>query len=176
METIPQQDIDRFLARVEYAGECWLWQGHLTNGYGRFGFQKKMYKAHRFAYLAFVGTIPPGLDVLHKCDTPNCVRPEHLFVGTHADNMRDMASKGRSHWQQRPEDVPRGDRHRTHIAPHLAPRGERNGQAKLTAEQVETIRQLLQTEHNYTKIGRQFSVTRGAIRRIANGRGWQNLQ
>lgn len=77
---------------------CWLWTGHVNskhNGYGRFarGYKRRM--AHVAAYEIFKGPIPKGLSVCHRCDTPLCVNPEHLFLGTHQENMRDAKVKGR---------------------------------------------------------------------------------
>jgi len=76
---------------------CWLWLGHLHgSGYPRLKINKKNKSAHRYSYEAFVGPIPDGLLVCHKCDVPSCVNPAHLFVGTHKDNARDMMQKGRN--------------------------------------------------------------------------------
>lgn len=87
----------RFWSKVNVSGDCWLWQGpRTTNGYGnlRWGNADHM-AAHRYSYALHHGPIADGLFVCHRCDTPTCVRPEHLFLGTHRDNMRDCAAKGR---------------------------------------------------------------------------------
>lgn len=89
---------DRILERVKHNERgCWLWQGSIfKDGYGAIGIRRTGSKrAHRVSYEAFVGRIPDGLWVLHKCDTPACVNPDHLFVGTASDNTVDMHNKGR---------------------------------------------------------------------------------
>lgn len=84
--------------------ECWEWQGtRLPSGYGRIGIAGKGQGVtdltHRVAYRIANGEIPPGMEVCHTCDNPPCCNPDHLFLGTHADNMRDMSAKGRAHRQ-----------------------------------------------------------------------------
>jgi hypothetical protein len=93
---------DRDLARFErsIAPEpntgCWLWAGDLrSNGYGQFKVSGRSKRAHRVAYEIYKGTIPPGMHILHKCDVPVCVNPDHLSVGSNRDNVEDCRAKGR---------------------------------------------------------------------------------
>ncbi len=87
-----------FWDKVDQSGDCWIWTGYVGHdGYGQHG---RSGKAHRLAWELTVGPIPDGLNVLHRCDTPVCVRPEHLFLGTSADNSIDMVRKGRQ-WKQK---------------------------------------------------------------------------
>ena len=78
-----------------------VWTGtRFASGYGRITQNGKRARAHRVAFELFVGPIPSGMHVLHRCDNPPCVNPSHLFIGTHLDNMRDMEAKGRAKWIQ----------------------------------------------------------------------------
>ena len=74
---------------------CWIWEATEIRGYGAFAIKSRYYRAHRVSYELFVGDIPEGKFVLHKCDTPFCVNPDHLFLGTQADNIADRDNKGR---------------------------------------------------------------------------------
>src|SRR6266702_3817658 len=75
---------------------CWLWTGSVnTWGYGRLGQNRVERQAHRLSYLAFSGPIASNRKILHKCDVPCCVNPDHLFIGTLSDNVQDCLSKGR---------------------------------------------------------------------------------
>jgi hypothetical protein len=93
---------DRFWEKVERAGaeDCWLWQGAVDgHGYGSIGLsepRRTIGKAHRVSWELANGPIPPGLGVLHKCDTPLCVNPAHLFLGTNTENTADKTFKGRA--------------------------------------------------------------------------------
>lgn len=89
---------ERFWRRVPRSEGCWEWRGarHPRLGYGKFSVSRNTnIPAHRAAWLFEHGEIPQGMRVLHKCDNPPCVRPDHLFLGTQTDNMRDCAAKGR---------------------------------------------------------------------------------
>lgn len=96
--------IVRFINKIEKTDSCWLWIGAKNKvGYGYF--QDKLTRnkyAHRFSYNHFKGFIADGLFVLHNCDNPSCVNPDHLFLGTHDDNMKDAVRKNR---------FPKGDNH-----------------------------------------------------------------
>ena len=88
----------RLLNRV-YTGstECWHWNGPLNGkGYGRMTYQGRMQVVHRLSWIAFNGAIPEGMYVLHTCDNRCCINPEHLWLGTYSDNMKDCWSKGRN--------------------------------------------------------------------------------
>lgn len=82
---------------MEKGEGCWIWKGGLSpKGYGKFADSEfKTVRAHRYSYELNVGEIKKGLNVLHRCDNPSCVRPDHLFLGTQKENMEDMFKKGR---------------------------------------------------------------------------------
>src|SRR5574341_1528919 len=101
--------MERFWRRVQKTDTCWFW---LTGSgtYGWFSFEGKALGAHRMSWILAHGPIPKGMCVLHHCDIPRCVRPDHLFLGTHSDNMRDMWAKGRGGLMPL-EKRARGERH-----------------------------------------------------------------
>lgn len=103
----PQRRFDNKVAPEPNTG-CWLWYGGTNeHGYGIFFADGRFQKAHRLAYRWAHGDFDQSLDVLHSCDNPACVNPDHLRLGTHADNMRDMARRGRQ-WQQKQAHCKRG--------------------------------------------------------------------
>jgi len=100
----------RFENKYEIVSEsgCWVWIAGINDkGYGRFKLDGKLFLAHRAAYTIYVGEIPQGINVCHKCDVPECVNPDHLFLGTQKDNIQDSKSKGR-HRQLRKTHCPNG--------------------------------------------------------------------
>lgn len=145
--------IERFwskVARGQGPDDCWEWTACVVRGYGQFhaGNGRGMVMAHRFSYEMSSGPIPTGLLVCHHCDNRICVRPSHLFLGTHKDNY---------------EDARRKDRHSA---------GERNGFSKLTERDVDEIHRLLGLGLAKAEIGRRFGVTGTAIYWIEKGRNW----
>lgn len=96
--------MSQFLRKVSREGECWLWTGaRYEHGYGKINQIGRENLAHRYAYRLFVGPIDDGLHVCHSCDNPLCVNPEHLWLGTHQDNMTDRDRKRRRSTKLSPE-------------------------------------------------------------------------
>jgi len=88
---------ERFNAKIDKTGNCWIWTGHIDMwGYGKSNYNGRAGSTHRISWMLNRGDIPIGMCVLHKCDNPSCVNPEHLFLGTHKDNAQDRSSKGRN--------------------------------------------------------------------------------
>jgi hypothetical protein len=155
--------IARFWAKVNKTDGCWLWTASINNrGYGQFAYrQGKGGYAHRFSYELAYGPIPNGMFVRHRCDTPPCVRPDHLILGTQLDNMRDMVLRGRHATMKGTAHLLRGSQH-----PH----------AQLTEEDVRAIRALAQTgRFSHRQIAALFGVTRPNIGVILRGNGWSHV-
>jgi hypothetical protein len=145
------QRVATFWSRVDVkeGGSCWLWRGGLfETGYGAFRHNGQTQLAHRFAAVLNFGPIPDGLNVCHKCDVKACVNPEHLFLGTHRDNMLDASVKGRM------------------------AHGERTGGAKLTAKDVSEIRQSTMT---HAWLARHYGVDDSNIYCIRKRKTWKHL-
>jgi hypothetical protein len=142
----------RFDRHVQKSDGCWLWTGWRNQrGYGAFGVTPdRPMQAHRFAWQMAVGPIPEGLCVLHRCDNPPCVRPDHLFLGTRADNWADAHAKGR--------DCP---------PPRMV--GERNPAARLTAAEVQAIRR---DSRPRRFIESAYGVGKSTVGRIKRGQSW----
>lgn len=150
----PRNTIDRAMLNVEpdLNTGCWLWAGGMfQHGYGAVTFRGRRRLAHRWFYEELRGPIPAGFSLLHRCDTPACVNPAHLLVGTNAQNTADSIAKGRA----RPL------------------RGERHPLAKLTPAQVAEIREMAQSRSLTQKeIGRRYGITQSNVSMIARGRTW----
>ncbi len=133
---------------------CWNWtRSVIGNGYGQLNVRCMGDRyAHRASYRAFKGEIPAGASVLHRCDNRLCVNPQHLFLGSSADNAQDMKAKDR----------------------HLF--GERNAKAVLTEHQVREIHSLHRGEGISTyRLAKQFRVSQGTIWKILHGQRWSHI-
>jgi hypothetical protein len=138
-------------------GGCWEWTGCRNRcGYGLIGHvvkgKKKVLLAHRVAFAFYVGEIPEKMCVCHTCDNPSCVNPEHLWLGTHAENMRDKSLKGRLGGLK----------------------GEKHPRAKLSRELVKEIRFLYATgEFSHNGLAETFKVSKAAVYYITTGKTWK---
>lgn len=143
---------ERFDEKVDRSGECWIWKGaHDAAGYGDMG---RDGRAHRVSYALAFGPIPPGMWVLHRCDNPPCVRPEHLFLGTHQDNMDDMNTKGRN----------------------AQPRGEAHSAAKLSDLVVREMRQARARGEGLRAIARRIGISHQAAGAAIHGKTWRRVE
>lgn len=97
MELSNSDEKNKFMSRVEISDTCWIWMASKnSDGYGNVWAKGKCLKAHRLSYQLFKGDIPIGKEICHSCDNPSCVNPDHLWVGTHKENMNDMVNKKRT--------------------------------------------------------------------------------
>lgn len=173
----------RFWPKVHRTGDCWTWQGARAGfGYGSFRFNGRTHAAHRVAWLLTYGDIPDGKLVLHHCDTPCCVRPDHLFLGSMADNVADMIQKGRarrgniSQYPPTAEQRARGARHGARTHPERVRRGESATDVRLTAEQVVAIRQRYAVgELNQKQLAHVYGVSHSNINQIITRRTWRHI-
>lgn len=121
----------RFWEKVVKTDGCWLWRGAIGKqwGYGQFRFEGRTQAASRVAWKLTHGKIEKGLCVLHRCDTPSCVRPDHLFLGTNQDNRTDCKNKGRANGAV-------GDANGSRLHPERRPRGERHFRRRFSDSEV----------------------------------------
>lgn len=144
-----QRDKERFLTKVEKTNSCWIWkEGIDLSGYGRFHLTRThSIAAHRFSWLIFKGSIPEGMLVCHTCDTPFCVNPEHLFLGTDKDNSDDKLTKNRQGLL-----------------------------CKLTSKQVLEIRcKYIPRIYSQSKLAREYNVNQTTIHNIVHNHSWKHV-
>jgi len=141
----------RFYAKVKKSSGCWLWTAACNaDGYGSLRVDGKSLGAHRVSWALHRGAIPDGLCVLHECDTPACVRPKHLFLGTKLDNALDREAKGRNRFSRN--------------------RGEKNPSAKLTEVAARAIRE---SQANRKDLARLYGVSTALVSLIKTNRVWK---
>lgn len=142
-------------AHMPHLGKCWEWLAFCDkDGYGKCNFNRQSKLVHRIVWELINGLIPNGLSVLHKCDNPRCCNPEHLFLGTHLDNNRDMVAKGRN-------NPSKGEKQRSH---------------KLTELDVIAIRKRYANgEKKVSKLANEYGVNRNTIYDVINRKYWNWL-
>ncbi len=149
-------DLEKLLQYTDQTGDCWLWKGSCDkNGYGVFRLNGATVRVARAAYKIYHSVVLHETQhVLHRCDHPNCLNPDHLFLGSHADNMADMAAKGRAN----------------------KPTGSKNGRAKLTEDLAREIRQRAKNEAlGAGALSTIYGVPRGTLMNLLSGRTWSHL-
>jgi hypothetical protein len=162
--------------------ECWIWRGALcrtkdmSGMYGQLNVKQHKLRPSRVSYELFVGQIPQGMFVLHKCDTPPCTNPNHLFLGTAKDNTTDMISKGR-HFLKRGEDHPfTKDQVLAWIGPKPGERkGEKNANSKLTERDVVEMRRLRAAGNAYGVVGAAKGISQQYARKVCCGERWPHV-
>lgn len=176
--------VTEFWKRVKKTDSCWIWLGAFGKyGYGLTSYKSKTKRAHRLAYELTYGVDPGQLCVCHSCDNPACVRPDHLWIGTHADNHNDMKRKGRNkkgdaHWTRvMPEKVKRGDNSYQRRHPEWLARGERHGNARMTNAMVLKMRRMRNdTGASFGVIGNRFGLSRAAVFAAVTGKTWRHVK
>jgi len=144
---------ERFWMYAEKSEGCWIWKGQIsTPGYGVLGHNYKRVGAHRVSWEIHNGPISNGLWVLHKCDVRACVNPDHLFLGTQTENMRDAVAKGR------------------HV--HCTFHGEDHPEAKATWEKAREVRRLSDEGLYQREIADRLGLTRSCVNNILRGLTW----
>lgn len=146
----------RIARMTEKVGDCWEWQGAMRGGYGRLVIgsradgTRRFVSAHRFSYETFIGVVPEGLYVCHRCDNRKCVNPEHLFAGSHQENIDDREAKGRNN----------------HVT------GENVGTAKLSIELLRDVRSMHAHGESFRSIARSLGLHHSTISRAVKGITW----
>lgn len=173
---ISVETVKRFWAKVnkngpvirEELGPCWIWEGATDGRYGKFGVNRRLVKAHRFAYEITYGPLAEGMQACHKCDNEPCCRPDHLFEGDRFSNMQDSADKGRNAMQQHPE--------RSALL-RKSHKGENHARHKLTEWQVQEIRRIYAIGGiPYKNIALAFGISAPTIGHIVTRRTWSHVE
>lgn len=165
-----------FWRNVTLGDGCWPRVGAPANGgYSTLIICGKRVRAHRYSYESFVGPIPQGKLVCHKCDNPACVRPDHLFLGTHKDNSQDMIQKGRNMHVTKPETLPRGDRNGTRTMPETVRKGEMIEWHVLTDASAKEIRERYWGGEIAPDLCQEFRISISAIYKCVYGFTWKHV-
>lgn len=144
----------KYVPVPENDNDCMEWLGYVNpSGYGKLMHNLKSLRAHRISYKIFIGEIPSDKEVCHSCDNTKCINPNHLFLGTHQDNMKDMIKKQR--WEPL--------------------RGNQRNDRKLCENDIIVIRDYLSSEKTYSEIAKFYQVDKSTIRRIVLKKSWRHV-
>lgn len=137
----------------------------MKSGYGKFGVAGKTLLAHRLSYIIHIGEIEKGKLVCHSCDTPNCVNPNHFFIGTIQDNVDDKVNKNR---------IPRGNEHHAKTNPENLARGEKKS-IKLTNEKILEIRMRFANGESRASLKKLFNIHHSTVGRVILRKSWAHI-
>lgn len=173
-------DFERsFLTKIDVTKGCWLWRGPVVAGYGRYRVGSRTIGAHQVAWILTNGPIPRGRVVCHNCpggDNSMCVNPQHLFIGTQRENMRDHFRKRGGGILQKEPSLFSNVLPTTHKIPLCrVPLGQASKNAKLSNEDVIKIRQLAASGWTYEKLSRRFPVSTSTIAGIVKRTAWKHI-
>lgn len=155
-----------FWSHVKKSSDCWMWQGAPCGRYGRFSFAGYSFRPNRFALALKLGRLPNGL-ACHTCDTPMCVRKNHLYEGTAVTNACDSVVRGRAAC---------GERNGNATMPWRRPRGTRHGMAKLNEDEVRSIRELHATKTwRWSDLAKRFGVSLSNVKAIVLRKKWRHV-
>ncbi len=146
---------ERFFKYVIKSEGCWIWSGCKDKkGYGQFNLKNKTMFSHRFSYELKYGKIPEKMCVCHKCDTPSCVNPDHLFLGTNKENLRDMISKGRK----------------------IVRKGVEKNNSKMNDEKVKKMRELYDNGNTVLQLSKLFQISESSTYYICKRKSWKHVK
>jgi len=157
---LPQRFFEKLSFNPDDPESCVLWTGSLTrDGYGQFNWRGKTWPSHRIRWTSERGVIPKNKILCHKCDTPNCVRLDHIFLGTYKENSQDMSSKGRTAVQKNPDLY----------------KGTGNPHAKLNEDKVREIRKLHKEGLSKHEIADRFNISTSLVYLVYSRRTWGHV-
>lgn len=145
----------KYIIIPENDSHCMEWNSYINpQGYGKIYHNGKSYRAHRLSYQIFIGLIPKNMEICHLCDNTKCINPNHLFLGSHSENMKDMSNKNR----------------------HKVLKGSKNKLSKFNEEDILDIRRRLDGNESQKNIAKDFDVYQTTISKIKLNKSWRHVK